>query len=327
MIISKTPFRISFFGGGTDYPDWYLENGGMVLSTTFDKYCYITCRYLPPFFDHKYRIAYSQVENAKEISDIKHPAVKAILNDLNFMSGLEWHVDADLPARSGLGSSSSFIVGLLNSLYALQGKRLSRYLLAEEAIRYEQNVLSENVGSQDQTAAAFGGFNLIQFGKNGKISVEPVIFSKERKRQLNDHLMLFFTGFSRIASEIAADQISNIKKNRNELLRILEMVPEAINIIQGNGDIRLFGELLNQAWETKRSLSDKLSNDEIDRIYALALRAGAIGGKLLGAGGGGFMVLFVEPSKQETVRKALKDYIFVPFEFENNGSQIIYYEP
>jgi D-glycero-alpha-D-manno-heptose-7-phosphate kinase len=327
MIISKTPFRISFFGGGTDYPDWYLENGGMVLSTTFDKYCYITCRYLPPFFDHKYRIAYSQVENAKEISDIKHPAVKAILNDLNFMSGLELHVDADLPARSGLGSSSSFIVGLLNSLYALQGKRLSRYLLAEEAIRYEQNVLSENVGSQDQTAAAFGGFNLIQFGKNGKISVEPVIFSKERKRQLNDHLMLFFTGFSRIASEIAADQISNIKKNRNELLRILEMVPEAINIIQGNGDIRLFGELLNQAWETKRSLSDKLSNDEIDRIYALALRAGAIGGKLLGAGGGGFMVLFVEPSKQETVRKALKDYIFVPFEFENNGSQIIYYEP
>jgi D-glycero-alpha-D-manno-heptose-7-phosphate kinase len=202
MIISRTPFRISFFGGGTDYPDWYTKHGGAVLSTTFDKYCYITCRELPPFFDHKYRIAYSVVENAKNVCDIKHPAVRAVLQEIGFDQGLEIHVDADLPARSGLGSSSSFIVGLLNSLHALKGKRLSRGFLAREAIRIEQEVICESVGSQDQTAAAYGGFNVIHFQQNGGLKVEPVILATDRKQQLNNHLMLFFTGFSRIASEI-----------------------------------------------------------------------------------------------------------------------------
>lgn len=327
MIISKTPFRISFFGGGTDYPDWYFENGGSVLSTTIDKYCYISVRHLPPFFDHNFRISYSQIENVNEISDIKHPAVKAILNDLKFDSGLEIHVDADLPARSGIGSSSSFIVGLLNSLYALRGKRVSKRFLAQESIRYEQEVLSENVGSQDQTAAAFGGFNFIEFEKaTGKISVEPIVVKKNRVNLLNDHLMLFFTGFSRIASEIAKEQVENIKKNQLELLKISQMVDRAQKILENNEDILKFGQLLHESWIIKRGLSSKLTNSSIDKMYSLALNSGALGGKLLGAGGGGFMLLFVEPSKQDAVKNALSDHIYVPFEFESNGSQIIYFE-
>jgi D-glycero-alpha-D-manno-heptose-7-phosphate kinase len=327
MIISRTPFRISFFGGGTDYPDWYLKHGGAVLSTTFDKYCYITCRELPPFFDHKYRIAYSVVENAKEVCDIKHPAVRAVLQEMGFEHGLEIHVDADLPARSGLGSSSSFIVGLLNSLYALKGQRLSRDFLAREAIRIEQEVIAESVGSQDQTAAAYGGFNVINFQQDGGLKVEPVILAAHRKNLLNSHLMLFFTGFSRIASEIAKDQIANIDKKVDELHRMRRMVDEALDILSADRDIRLFGELLHTAWVCKQSLSDKVSSSQIDNIYDTARKAGAIGGKLLGAGGGGFMLLFVEPEKQSQVREALKGFVHVPFQFETAGSQVIYYEP
>lgn len=327
MIISRTPFRISFFGGGTDYPDWYLEHGGAVLSTTFDKYCYITCRVLPPFFDHRYRIAYSVVENAKEVCDIKHPAVRAVLHEMGFDHGLEIHVDADLPARSGLGSSSSFIVGLLNSLYALKGQRLSRDFLAREAIRIEQEVIRESVGSQDQTAAAYGGFNLIHFQQDGGLKVEPVILASDRKQMLNSHLMLFFTGFSRIASEIAKDQIANIDKKVDELHRMRRMVDDALDILSNDRDIRLFGELLHTAWVCKQSLSEKVSSSQIGEIYETARKAGAIGGKLLGAGGGGFMLLFVEPEKQSQVREALKGFVHVPFQFEAAGSQVIYYEP
>jgi D-glycero-alpha-D-manno-heptose-7-phosphate kinase len=327
MIISRTPFRISFFGGGTDYPDWYLKHGGAVLSTTFDKYCYITCRELPPFFDHKYRIAYSVVENAKDICDIKHPAVRAVLQEIGFDQGLEIHVDADLPARSGLGSSSSFIVGLLNSLHALKGRRLSRDFLAREAIRIEQKVLGESVGSQDQTAAAFGGFNVINFRPDGGINVEPVVLATPRKNLLNSHLMLFFTGFSRVASEIAKDQIANINNKVDELHRMRRMVDEALDILSTDQDIRFFGELLHTAWVCKQSLSDKVSTSEIGNIYETARKAGAIGGKLLGAGGGGFMLLFVEPEKQLQVRASLKDFVHVPFQFEAAGSQVIYYEP
>jgi D-glycero-alpha-D-manno-heptose-7-phosphate kinase len=327
MIISRTPFRISFFGGGTDYPDWYLKHGGAVLSTTFDKYCFITCRELPPFFDHKYRIAYSVVENAKEICDIKHPAVRAVLQEIGFDQGLEIHADADLPARSGLGSSSSFIVGLLNSLYALKGKRLSRDFLAREAIRIEQEVICESVGSQDQTAASYGGFNVIHFHQDGRLKIDPVIVSTERKQLLNSHLMLFFTGFSRIASDIAKDKILNIDKKVDELNRIRTMVDEALDILTSNRDISEFGELLDIAWVCKQSLSDKVSNSEIEKIYHVARKAGAIGGKLLGAGGGGFMLLFVKPDKQLQVRNALNGYVHVPFQFESGGSQIIYYEP
>jgi len=327
MIISRTPFRISFFGGGTDYPDWYLKNGGAVLSTTFDKYCYITCRTLPPFFEHNYRIAYSIIENAINISDIKHPAVRGILGEVEFKHGLEIHTEADLPARSGLGSSSSFVVGLLNALYALKGKRVSQSFLAHEAIRIEQEVINENVGSQDQVAAAYGGFNLIHFQQNGMARVEPVVVSQERKSLLNDHLMLFFTGFSRIASDIVGEQIKNIDTRSNELRNMRSMVDEALNILAGQSDLQEFGRLLHESWVCKQSLSKKISNEEINEIYRVARNSGAIGGKLLGAGGGGFMLLFVEPHKQLEVKNALDKLVYVPFKFESSGSQIIHYEP
>jgi len=326
MIISRTPFRISFFGGGTDYPDWYKKHGGAVLSTTFDKYCYITCRELPPFFEHKYRVAYSIVENVKMIDEIKHPAVRAALKEINFNFGLEIHADADLPARSGLGSSSSFVVGLVNCLYALKGKRISQASLANEAIRLEQDIMRESVGSQDQTAAAYGGFNVIKFGIDKSIKVEPVILTPGRLTLLNNHLMLFFTGFSRNATDIAKYKIANLEGSSRQLNQMKSMVDSALNILSENHDIRGFGELLHDAWQNKQTLSDKVSTPEINNIYTMARKAGAIGGKLLGAGGGGFMLLFVDPKNQEDVKTALANYVHVPFQFENTGSQIIHYQ-
>ncbi len=327
MIISRTPFRISFFGGGTDYPGWFRQHGGAVLSTSFDKYCYITCRELPPFFDHKYRIAYSRVENTKEIEHIEHPAVRAVLSELGLEQGLEIHCDADLPARSGLGSSSSFVVGMLHSLHALNGKRVTKDWLAQEAIRIEQEVLRENVGSQDQAAAAHGGFNVIHFQQDGSLKVEPLVVPAQRKQELNDHLMLFFTGFSRISSEIAQAQVVNMDKKSYELHRMRAMVDDAVEILCEGHDICSFGELLHSGWMHKRAMSDQISNSSIDALYDSARKAGAIGGKLLGAGGGGFMVMFVAPDQQEAVREALKDLIYVPFKFETSGSQVIYYQP
>jgi D-glycero-alpha-D-manno-heptose-7-phosphate kinase len=327
MIISRTPFRISFFGGGTDYPAWFQEHGGAVLSTSFDKYSYITCRELPPFFEHKYRIAYSKVENANDIKDIQHPAIRAVLEELNHHSGLEIHCDADLPARSGLGSSSSFVVGLLHSLTALQGKRVSSEWLAAEAIRIEQEVLCENVGSQDQAAAAHGGLNLIHFQQNGNLRLEPLILTAARKREFNDHLMLFFTGFSRISSEIAKAHVKNMEKNSTELHRMRAMVDQAVDILCSDRAISAIGELLHIGWMYKRSMSDQVSNPSIDSLYDRARRAGAIGGKLLGAGGGGFMLMFAAPENQEKIKSELKELIHVPFKFENSGSQVIYYQP
>ncbi len=327
MIISRTPFRISFFGGGTDYPPWYKQHGGAVLSTSFDKYCYITCRELPPFFDHKYRIAYSKVENAKEVIDIEHPAVRAVLSEMNLDHGLEVHCDADLPARSGLGSSSSFVVGMLHSLSALQGRRVSKDWLAHEAIRIEQEVLRENVGSQDQVAAAYGGFNVIHFQTDGSLKVAPLIVPAQRKQILNDHLMLFFTGFSRISSEIAKAQVANMANKSAELHRMRAMVDQGEEILCNGHDIRAFGELLHLGWIHKRAMSDQVSNSSIDALYETARKAGAIGGKLLGAGGGGFMLLFVSPENQAAVRQALAELIYVPFKFETAGSQVIYYQP
>ncbi len=327
MIISRTPFRISFFGGGTDYPPWFRQHGGAVLSTSFDKYCYITCRELPPFFEHKYRIAYSKVENAKEIGDIEHPAVRAVFAEMGMKQGLEVHADADLPARSGLGSSSSFVVGLLNSLTALQGKRVTKEWLTQEAIRIEQEVLKENVGSQDQAAAAHGGFNVIHFQQDGGMRVEPLVLPAPRKQELNEHLMLFFTGFSRFSSDIAKAQVANMEKKAESLHRMRAMVDESISILCDGRDIREFGDLLHSGWIEKRGLSDQVSNGSIDALYEKARLAGAIGGKLLGAGGGGFMLLFVAPEQQAAVRAALRDLIYVPFKFENSGSHVIYYQP
>ena len=298
-----------------------------MLSTSFDKYCYITCRELPPFFDHKYRIAYSRVENAKGINFIEHPAVRAVLGEMGLEQGLEIHCDADLPARSGVGSSSSFVVGMLHSLSALKGMRVTKSWLTHEAIRIEQEVLRENVGSQDQVVAAYGGFNVIKFHEDGGLTVDPVILPLKRKEELNQNLMLFFTGFSRIASEVAKSKVNNLSKKTEELRCMRRMVDDALEILSSMRDIRAFGELLHSTWECKRTLSDQVSNPQLDEIYMIARRAGAIGGKLLGAGGGGFMLLFVEPENQVAVKQALCNLIYVPFKFESSGSQVIYYQP
>jgi D-glycero-alpha-D-manno-heptose-7-phosphate kinase len=327
MIISRTPFRISFFGGGTDYPVWYRENPGAVLSTTIDKYCYITVRYLPPFFSHKHRIVWSKIELVQDINEILHPAVRAVLNCLKIDKGVEIHHQGDLPAKSGLGSSSAFTVGLLNALYALKGEMISKERLAKEAIHIERDILKENVGSQDQVAAAFGGFNKITFNGDDEIEIYPITISQEKIEELENHLMLYFTGISRIASEIAKKQIEMTPQKQKELKRMYEMVDEGIKILTESSDIKDFGRLLHEAWMFKKSLTDKISTPEIDRIYERALKAGAIGGKLLGAGGGGFIVLFVPPENQSKVREELKDLLEVKFKFERNGSQIIYYAP
>lgn len=327
MIISKTPFRVSFFGGGTDYPAWYKNNSGAVLSTTIDKYCYISLRHLPPFFEHKHRIVYSKIENVKEITEIKHPAVKALLKLFKIVDGIEIHHDGDLPARSGIGSSSAYTVGMLNSLLALKGKIASKNYLAKQAIYVERNILKECVGSQDQVAVAYGGFNKIVFHSDHNFRVEPLTLSKERMNQLQSHLMLFFTGLSRFSSGIAKAQMKNVPKNRKELAIILEMVDQGVEILNGGQDIIEFGKLLHELWQLKKSLSDKISNPLIDNMYEMALKYGAVGGKILGAGGGGFMLLFVPPQYQNKVRRGLKDFLEIKFAFENNGSQIIYYNP
>lgn len=328
MIISRTPFRVSFFGGGTDYPGWYRENGGSVLATTIDKYCYISCRYLPPFFEHRYRIVYSNVENVKSISEIEHPAVRAVLSSMKCEKGLEIHHDGDLPARSGLGSSSSFTVGLINALMALKGQHIAKEEIAKLAIHIEQNVIKENVGSQDQVSAAYGGFNKIEFRKDDSFQMTPIILPKERLNELQQHLMLFFTGISRTASEIAKSKIENISKRQEELARMKQMVDEAISILQGqNRSILEFGHLLDECWRYKKSLSAKVSTQQIDHLYEEGIKAGAIGGKLLGAGGGGFMLLFAKPKHHEKVRVALKSLVNVPFAFEDSGSRIVLYQP
>lgn len=328
MIISRTPFRVSFFGGGTDYPSWLAEHGGAVLGTSINHYCYLSCRYLPPFFEHKYRIAYSKTENVSSIEEIEHPVVKAVLEYLQFHEhGLEIHHDADLPARSGIGSSSTFTVGILNALIAFKNARLPTQELAKLAIYIEQEMLNEAVGSQDQILAAHGGFNRIDFYRDGKFTLSPIIANPLKIDSLQKHCMLFFTGFSRYASEIAKSQISNMKTNTTTLHRMRAMVDEAIEILENTDrDIREFGELLHEGWQCKRTLSDKVSTDAIDQIYQKAREAGAIGGKLLGAGGGGFILLFASPEDQKQIKTALSNLIYIPFSFENQGSRIIFHE-
>lgn len=328
MIITRTPFRISFFGGGTDYPPWFKENGGAVLATTIDKYCYISLRRLPPFFEHKHRIVYSRIENVRDISGIEHPAVREVLDWADVDCGLEIHYDGDLPARSGLGSSSSFTVGLINALCALNGRQASKKKLAENAIHIEQNLIKENVGSQDQISAAFGGFNKIDFHQDESFDVSPVLLRGGRLQELESHLMLCFTGFSRIASEVAGSMIANLKNKEIELKQMYAMVDQAIEILQTPSvPIEEFGKLLNQGWHFKRHLSDRVSTPEIDNIYDASMKAGAIGGKILGAGGGGFFLIFANPERHEAIRNALSGLIHVPFKFDNSGSKVVLYQP
>jgi D-glycero-alpha-D-manno-heptose-7-phosphate kinase len=324
MIISRTPFRISFFGGGTDYPDWYRQHGGAVLATTIDKFCYINCRYLPPFFEHRFCIVYSKVEHCQTVEEIQHPAVREALRFLEVQRGVEIHHDADIPARSGVGSSSAFTVGLLNALYALKGQMVPKHRLAMESVHLEQEVLKETVGSQDQVLAAYGGLNHIQFHQNGEISVTPITVRAERIKELASHLMLCYTGIKRTASNIAATFVKGIDERRRQLRVMKDIVDESISIVSGERDILEFGDLLHEAWLAKRSLSADISNSDVDALYDTARRAGALGGKLIGAGGGGFFLLFVPPSNHRAVREQLNTLIQVPFKFDFSGSQIIF---
>ncbi len=326
MIISRTPYRISFLGGGTDYPAWFRQHGGGVLAASIDKYCYLTCRRLPPFFEHRLRVVYSKIECCESFEEIKHPVVREALRLLEIVQGVEIHHDGDLPARSGMGSSSAFVVGLLHALHALCGRMVSKRQLAEEGIRLEQEVLRETVGCQDQLMAAFGGLNHITFDCSGDILVQPVTLSPARKQELSDHLMLFYTGIQRTSSLVANSYAHRLERHRQLLETMLRLVRNGLSLLASNTDIREFGALLHEAWVTKCRLSDSVSNRAIDRIYEEALSAGAIGGKLLGAGGGGFLLLMAPPEDQPRVRARLESLVHVPFEFENSGSQIIFYD-
>ncbi len=328
MIITSTPLRISFFGGGTDYPLWYRENGGSVLSTTIDKSCFITCRWLPPFFEYHSRISYTKVENVGSNDAIQHPSVRACLQHLGIDEGVEIHHIADLPARTGLGTSSAFTVGLLLGLYALKNQMRDKRTLAAEAIHVEQDLLQEAVGAQDQVSAAYGGFNRINFSQDGSIDVKRILASPGRIAELEQHLALYFTGFSRTASEIAKEQLRVTPHKKQELGSMLELVDEAGSIIDNpNCSIDEFGRLLHEGWRIKRSLTQKITNASIDEIYDAGISAGALGGKLLGAGGGGFMLFFVPPERRETLRIRLKKLLCVPFSFSSKGSDVVVYEP
>lgn len=324
MIITRTPFRISFFGGGTDYPLWYRKYGGSVLSTTINKYCYISCRYLPPFFDVKYLIRYSNREAVKHLSEINHPSVRECLTFSQVEKGIEMVHTSDIPAQSGVASSSAFTVGFLHALHALKGEIVTKRQLGREAIHVEQNMIGENVGSQDQVAVSFGGFNRIDFGGESDFYVTPITLVKERIDELQAHMLLFFTGFSRNASVIAAEQIKNTPQKTNELTTMQSLVNEAINVFRCNSDITEFGRLLDESWRLKRSLTDLITTDAIDEMYDIALKNGAIGGKILGAGGGGFLLIFAPPERHTVIKEKI-GLLHVPFEFENLGSQIILY--
>lgn len=324
MIISQTPFRMSFFGGGTDYPDFYEKHGGSVLSTSFDKYCYVTVRHLPRFFDYSNQITYGEIERVNGVNEIQHPAVREAMKMLD-MHELIIGYDADLPARSGLGTSSSFAVGMLNAFYALKGKYADKRKLAEDAIYLERVLCRESGGIQDQIAASYGGFNRIDFDQNG-FHVRPVITSKERLESLNSNLMLFFTGFSRFSSTIAKEQEAAIEDKTAQLLEMSRLVNDAEEILISKTNMNEFGKLLDYTWKLKRGITNQISTNAIDEIYQKAINAGAIGGKLLGAGGGGFLLLYVEEDKQDYILTALKDFLYVPFRFETQGAKILYYK-
>lgn len=328
MITTRTPLRISFFGGGTDYPIWYREFGGSVLSTAIDKCCYITCRQLPPFFEYHSRISYSRIENVNLNSAIEHPSVRACLQYMGVDEGVEIHHVADLPARTGLGTSSAFTVGLLLGLYALRDQMRNKHALASDAIHVEQEVIKEAVGSQDQISAAYGGFNRINFNTDGSFEVKPVITSPDRLTELQQHFALFFTGFSRTASEIAQEQIRMTLQRKHELETMFQMVNEAEAIVTNpNRSLDEFGHLLHECWKVKRTLTQKITNSNLDEIYEAGRSAGALGGKLLGAGGGGFMLFYVPPERREAVRARLKNLLCVPMKFSNRGSHVVVYEP
>jgi D-glycero-alpha-D-manno-heptose-7-phosphate kinase len=328
MIITRTPFRISLFGGGTDHPAWYREHGGEVVGFAINKYCYISLRYLPPFFEHRFRIIWSKVESVNAVEEIQHPAVRGILQHLGIKDGLEIHHDADLPARSGIGSSSSFTVGLLSALNALQHRYVDATELAEAAIHVEQSVLKESVGCQDQIWAAFGGMNRIAFSKSGSFSVNPLIMRPERQKELTDSILMVFTGLTRFSSDFAASQIRNIPRKTSQLSSLQQLAGQATRILQDpDKPLAEIGALLHEGWMLKRQLSDDVSSTQIDEIYAAAREAGALGGKVLGAGGGGFMMLYAPPEAHARIRERLKGLVFVPVDIDHDGSKVVVFQP
>lgn len=326
MIITKTPFRMSFFGGGTDMESFFMENGGGVLSTTFDKYCYVNVRHLPRFFDYSTELSYAKIERVTDVNDIQHPAIREAMKMLD-MHEIRLTYEADLPARSGLGTSSSFAVGMINAFYALKGKYADKKKLADAAIYLERELCKEAGGWQDQIAASYGGFNRINFNSDG-YEVLPLIINPERKRQLNNNLMMFFTGFTRFSSDVQKANASNKADKVNQLKEMLALVDEAEKVlVDKQSDLDEFGRLLDHTWRIKRKTGNTVSTNSIDELYDKGLKAGALGGKLLGAGGGGFLVFYVEPDKQEKVKKAMEDLLYIPFEFEDGGTRVIHYSP
>ncbi len=326
MIITKTPFRMSFFGGGTDMESFFKENGGAVLSTTFDKYCYVTVRHLPRFFDYSSEFVYSKMERVSDTGEINHPAIRNAMKMLD-MHEIRLTYEADLPARSGLGTSSSFAVGMLNAFYCLKGKYVDKKRLADEAIYIERVLCNEAGGWQDQIAASFGGFNRINFDADG-YEVLPVIINPERKKQLNDNLLMFFTGFTRFSADVQqANNLSSSDKTK-QLKEMLSLVDDAEKILTDKKtDLDDFGRLLDHTWRLKRQTGSAVTTDSIDGIYERGIKAGALGGKLLGAGGGGFFVFYVQPEKKDAVMEAMKNLLYIPFEFETGGTQVVHYTP
>ncbi len=327
MIITKTPFRMSFFGGGTDMEEYFRENGGAVLSTTFDKYCYVNVRHLPRFFDYTTELSYSRMERVSRVEDIQHPAVREAMKMLD-MHEIRLTYEADLPARSGLGTSSSFAVGMLNAFYALKGKYADKKRLADEAIYLERVLCAEAGGWQDQIAASFGGFNRIEFSADG-YEVLPVIISPERKKRLNDNLLMFFTGFTRFSSELQkVNNVSGTEEKRLRLRRMYALVEDAEQVlVNKDTDLDDFGRLLDVTWRLKKGTGSSISTGSIDELYDRGMQAGALGGKLLGAGGGGFLLFYVQPEKQEAVKRAMQDLMYIPFRFEDGGTRVIHYSP
>ncbi len=326
MIITKTPFRMSFFGGGTDMEEFFRQYGGAVLSTTFDKYCYVNVRHLPRFFDYTTELSYSKTERVTDIEGIEHPAIRNAMKMLN-MHEIRLTYEADLPARSGLGTSSSFAVGMLNAFYALKGKYVDKKELADEAIYLERVLCAEAGGWQDQIAASFGGFNRINFSADG-YEVLPVIISPERKRRLNDNLLMFFTGFTRFSSDVQKANRQGYHDKTAELKEMLSLVDDAERVLTDKTtDLDDFGRLLDHTWKLKRQTGAAISTDSIDALYSKGIAAGALGGKLLGAGGGGFLVFYVQPEYRESVMKAMSDLLYIPFRFEDGGTRVIHYSP
>lgn len=326
MIICRTPTRISFFGGGTDYPVWYRDNGGIVLSTSINKYSYITLRYLPKIFNYNYRVRYFSTEQTQTLEEILHPSVRECARNLGIEGGFEVIHHADLPAGTGLGSSSTFTVGMLHSFYTLMNYMPTKRELALKALEIEQQIIGEAVGSQDQVAAAFGGFNRIQFGGEHEFEVDPITIGKDRLLELQSKLLLCFTGFSRSAPEIAKHQIEETRGRVAELNAMTQLTSEALKLLtNGRAALDDFGKLLDEQWKIKRSLTSHVSNPQVDQIYEVAKSSGALGGKLLGAGGGGFMLFYAEEEKHASIQESLSTKIFVPFRFEDTGSKIVYY--